>query len=107
MKLFTLLVLALSLSMAHAEEIKVSGMKVVSGMDRSFTLKTNFNEKVVLDCQSFIQGLTFGEGEASALYMLGADECESLYINMNNSLKKNKKHCIEIDSEVRSDYVCP
>lgn len=107
MKFITLLVVSMMIGYAHAEEVKVSSMKVVEGMDRSFSLKTNLNEKVILDCQSFIQGLTFGENGSSSLYMMDAHECENLYSNMRESFKKRQKHCIEIDSEFRSDYVCP
>lgn len=87
----------------HAEELKVSNMKNTPGMDRSFVLKTKLPQKVVLDCQSFIQGLSIGE----QLYMMDASHCESVAKNMMDSFKSSRSHCIDVEDEVRSDYTCP
>jgi hypothetical protein len=106
MKIALIASMMIFFSTAFAAEIKVSSMKNVEGMDRSYQLKTNLPDKVTLDCQSFIQGLTFQENENRSFYLMESQECESLAANMRESFKKHAKHCFEIDSEVRSDYAC-
>jgi hypothetical protein len=102
MKTLVLALSILSLSI-HAEELRVSHMKNTPGMDRSFVLKTKLPAKVVLDCQSFIQGLTIGE----QLFMMDASHCETLAKSMMESFKTSRSHCIDVEDEVRSDYTCP
>ena len=102
MKTLVIALSILSFSL-HAEEIKVTKMKLTPGMERSFVLKTSLPEKVVLDCQSFIQGLSVGE----QLYMMDANHCESLAKGMMESFKSSRTHCIDVEDEVRSDYTCP
>lgn len=100
------MVLALNLCDAFASELKVNSMKKVPGMDASFVLGTNLLEKVVLDCQSFIHGLTIGEKENQTLFMLEEDECSGLYHRIQTSLSKKHNHCLDIEEVIRSDYSC-
>jgi hypothetical protein len=91
---------------AVSEEIKVSKMLPDGDMDRSFILKTNYPDTVVLDCQSFIQGLRIGEQEEAFFYMMDPQDCESMVVRVYNSLKKSQQHCIDVDQEIRNDYTC-
>ncbi len=102
MKCFFGLCLLMSLPVAFAVEFKVNGYKKSPGMDRSFVLKTTLAEKVVLDCQSFIQGLTIGND----LVMMDAQGCEELYFRIEASIKKHQKHCLDVEEEIRHDYTC-
>ena len=99
----TILAAVLLLNLAHATEVRVSRMNRILSMDRQFVLKTNVPEKVVLDCQSFIQGLHVG---ADANFILDPDECEGLYLRIRESHKRFQKHCLEIEEDIRADYSC-
>lgn len=101
-------VLLFSVSIASAFEIKVHKMTALAGMDRSFKLHTvSVPEQVVLDCQSFVQGVTIGKGESSSFYFLDPQDCESLYERTFQSLKARQKHCLDVDDVLYSDYTCP
>lgn len=104
-RLLSVILLASCLS-ALATEIKVNKMLRDGDMDRSFVLKTNLPEKVVIDCQSFIQGLRIGEYEAAHVYMMDPDECEGLQSRVRSSLKKSRHHCIDAEDDIRADYIC-
>lgn len=75
-------------------------------LERSFVLKSNLKEKVVLDCQSFLQGLRIGTYEDGAFFMMGAEDCEALYTRMKGSLRSFQKHCVDVEDEIRADYTC-
>jgi hypothetical protein len=90
----------------NAHEIKISKMINDGVMERSFILKTNLTEKVVIDCQSFIMGLRIGENENASFHLLDPDECENLQRRMRLSLKKKMFHCIDITDGIRFDRSC-
>jgi hypothetical protein len=100
--------LALLLSFAHiqADEIRVKKMSRDGELERSFVLTTNLSQKVVLDCQSFIQGLRIGEFEEAYTFLLDPWECEELYNRMRKSISKRQQHCIDVEDEIRSDRTC-
>jgi hypothetical protein len=91
---------------ALADIVKVSHMSNEPGMRQSFILKTQLEEKVTLDCQSFMNGIYIGPRDGGLFFMLDASECESLYNNIKSSLGKFKKHCIDIEGTVKSDEAC-
>jgi hypothetical protein len=91
---------------APAAEIRVKKMTQDRELDRSFILRTNIPEKVVLDCQSFIQGLRIGEYESAHTYMLNPEDCEGLQQRVKSSLRKFKNHCIEVEEDIVSDDTC-
>ena len=105
MKFFVGLTALLSISV-WGSEIRVSKMSQENGLERSFVLKTNLPDTVVIDCQSFIQGLRIGEYEQAFTYLLDPEECEGLQFRIRNSLLKMKNHCIVADDEIRADYGC-
>ncbi len=100
------IILLLSFLELQAGEIRVKKMVKDGDLERSFVLKTNLPEKVVIDCQSFIQGLRVGEFEAASTYMLDPDECDGLQKRVRSSLKKFRNHCIDVDQDIRADYTC-
>lgn len=89
-----------------ADILTVSSMRKESAMDRSFILKTQLQDKVLLDCQSFLQGIYIGPRDGGAFYMMEPHECEELYNNIRGSLRKFKKHCIDIEDAVNSNETC-
>ena len=109
MKTIFAMILVLALYDASAMEIKVSRMNRTPGYSQRYDLRTSLEEKVVLDCQSFIQGLLFGPlGEH--VVMLQEWECQELVVDMKKSVSRFKKHCLEIDTDrsvLDSQQVCP
>jgi hypothetical protein len=89
-----------------ADVLTVSGMKGEPNMERSFFLKTQLEDPVLLDCQSFLQGIYIGPRNGGAFFMMEPPECEALYNHIRGSLRKFKKHCIDIEDAVNSDESC-
>lgn len=106
MKYLVGIVLLLSVIEGFAEEIRVRKMTQDGELERSYVLKTNLTEKVVIDCQSFIQGLRIGEYENAFTYMLDPEECDGLQSRIRASLKKLQHHCIDVEDDIRSDRSC-
>ena len=88
---------------AFSAEIKVLSMTPEGDMERSFVLETSFPERVVLDCQSFVQGLNLGRDH---LILLEPEECEDLQNRIYSSLVQSVSHCLEVDDELRNDSPC-
>ncbi len=107
MKRFLCLIVSVSAASLFAAELRISELALEPQMDRSFVLTTSLPHRVVLDCQSFIQGLNIITEDDAKLYLLEPDECEELYYRIDDSLGSSRRHCIELDSELRSDYACP
>ncbi|HXH30741.1 MAG TPA: hypothetical protein VNJ01_07995 [Bacteriovoracaceae bacterium] len=91
---------------AQALEVRISGLNTEVSMERSFVLTTSLPQKVVLDCQSFIQGLTVGSGTEEFLFLLEPDECENLFFRIEDSLQDSKQHCLELSEGIAADYQC-
>ena len=96
MKTIVTMILMFTLYDASAVEIKVNKMKKAPGYTARFDLQTTLDEKVVLDCQSFIQGLLIGPLGESVI-MLQEWECDELMTDMKKSVYRFKKHCLEVD----------
>jgi hypothetical protein len=94
--------IAMIFMLAHFEvwgtELVVKKMTRSQGYSDRYDLKTTSSEKVILDCQSFIQGLLFGENGQNAIF-LQEWECEELVQDMKKTFSRYKKHCLEIDFE--------
>ena len=106
MKIVLVLILVLSVLEVFANEIQVKEILPDGELERSFVLNTNLPQKVVIDCQSFIQGLRIGEYESALTYMLNPEDCEGLVIRVKSSLNNSKNHCIQVEEDIQSDYTC-
>ena len=106
MKAIIGLILVLGILELHAAEIRVTKMMKDGDLDRSFVLKTNLKEKVVIDCQSFIQGLRIGENAEAHTFMLDEQDCDGLQARVKASVQKKREHCIDVEDDIRADYVC-
>lgn len=107
MKLIVGLIITLFITSSFAFEIKVDDWRKNRDMDRSMVLFTqSVSEKVTLDCQSFIQGLWFGEFEEATVVLMGPDQCMRLLNRIKDSVARRSSHCIEIDQELKKDYRC-
>ena len=103
---FLILLLFVVSSSSWGEEIRVKKMSRDGELERSYVLRTNLTKKVVLDCQSFIQGLRVGEFEEAYTHLLDPWECEELQNRIKGSLRKLQSHCIDVEEEIRADYSC-
>lgn len=101
-----LLILTFLVTSAIGFELRVSGMTLEHEMSQSFNLDTNHEKSVILDCQSFLQGLYLGPRNSTKIIMLDAWECEELFHRINGSMQDQRKHCLDVDGEIRSDYSC-
>lgn len=107
MKLILALFCVLNISQAFTMEIKVDDWKRDRDMDRSIELITqSVGEKVTLDCQSFFQGLWFGEYEEAKVVTMGADQCMGLMDRIKKSVRAGSSHCVVVSDEVNKDYRC-
>lgn len=106
MKALIGLILVLTFVELHAAEIRVKKMSRDGDLDRSYVLKTNLSEKVVIDCQSFIQGLRVGEFEQAHTFMLDEEECDGLTKRIKASVQKKREHCIDVEEDIRADFAC-
>lgn len=104
--LFAFALVAFSFT-ALAEVLKVTKTSPDRDLDRSFVLTTQLKEVVVLDCQSFIQGLRIGEQENAIIFMMDPVECEALQERVHSSLNRRVPYCIDVEDDIRSDYACP
>ena len=107
MKSLLILLLALSSLNLFAFTIKVDDWKHYQDMDRSFLLVTQSVSKTVrLDCQSFIQGLMFGEFEETEMIWMDTQSCQELSQRIQKSISKNMSHCLDVEEVVQKDYRC-
>lgn len=106
MKTLLTSVLLFTSILSFAGEIRVKKMSRDGELERSYVLTTNLSEAVVLDCQSFVQGLRVGEFEAAYTYLLEPWECEELQKRVKSSLRKFQHHCIDVEDDIRADYTC-
>jgi hypothetical protein len=98
MKTIFAMILMMALYDASALEIKVSKMTRTQGLDRRYDIKSDFGQKLAVDCQSFIQGVLIGQLGENAI-MLQEWECDELVQDMKSSLRHLKKHCLEVNLE--------
>lgn len=106
MKFLGLFLVLASVS-ALAFEVKISGLKHEAQMERSFVLKTNLPHIVILDCQSFIQGLYIGPRSEGQFSMLDPYACEELHSRIKESLSHHQNHCLDMEADIiLSDFSC-
>lgn len=92
--LFSLLLFSFTIQSA---EVRVTHMQLVPEYDTRYNLTTNLEQKVVLDCQSFIQGLFLGESGVEQTVMLEEWECAELGERMADSHRLKRSHCLDLD----------
>lgn len=73
----------------------------VAGFDYSYDLKTILpKEKLILDCQSFIQGLhIFWEEEQAGGILLSEGECQFIAYHVFTTLGQNQDLCLKVNPE--------
>lgn len=79
----------------------VLGLRPVDNMYASFEILTPKYERIILDCQSFINGMTFYKGEEiiREIKMVNYTDCSNVYHFINQSQQDDKAICMEIGEE--------
>ena len=102
--------LALFLVMMHAfalkaetyERTQITDYSPIPHMDFAFEIKTNnLYDKIVLDCQSFVTGMTFYQNQkvAHSFYLDAYGECQAMHELIVNSRQKDIPLCLEVETE--------
>jgi hypothetical protein len=95
------LLMSMTVVVSAGEIIKMPMQDLIStDMDYVFEIKTNKFDKVVLDCQSFITGMSFSNGGVmkSDVY-LDMFMCEEMVMFLQESKRDNLPVCIGLDGE--------
>lgn len=75
-------------------------------MDYVYEIKTTKFDKVILDCQSFITGISFSNnGELKSNVYLDMFMCEDLVQFLAESKKNEEPVCIGLDDEAQEIYI--
>lgn len=73
---------------------------VGTDMDRMFEVKTNKFDKGILDCQSFIQGLTFyKDSQVVHSFYIDSFECEGLHDYLQSAKDNKVDICFELNGQ--------
>lgn len=92
---------ALTASAETYERTLMQDYKPVTNMDFSFEIKTSRYSKVILDCQSFITGMTFYKDKkvAHSIYLDAYGDCQNMHTYLQDSFNKKIPVCLEIETE--------
>ena len=107
-KMIVLIGLFMSLSASASDIVKmpVLDFAPTEGMDYIYEIKTTKFDNVLLDCQSFVTGMTFSDkGELKSDIYLDMFMCEDLVQYLVESKKENLPVCIGLDSENEELYI--
>lgn len=75
-------------------------------MDYVYEIKTTKFDKVLLDCQSFITGMSFSDnGVQKSNVYLDMFMCEELVLYLSESKRDNLPVCIGLDDEAQEIYI--
>lgn len=107
MKKVIILVGIIYASLLRAETFEKTLMEdytPVPNMDYAFEIKTARYQKVVLDCQSFVTGMTFYNNDklVHSIYLDAYGDCQNMHNFLINSLKNKKPVCLELAVESNS-----
>jgi hypothetical protein len=102
-KMIVLVGLLLSVLVTEASEIikmPMQDFNVTPNMDYVYEIKTTKFDKVILDCQSFITGMSFtNSGSLKSNVYLDMFMCEEMVNFLIDSKKENLPVCIGLDDE--------
>lgn len=98
------LMLSMTVVAQAGELIKMPMLDLVStDMDYVFEVKTNKFDKVILDCQSFITGMSFSNsGDVKSNIYLDMFMCEEMVTFLQESKRDKLPVCIGLDTEYQS-----
>jgi hypothetical protein len=101
MIVFVGLLLSVSTTMAgEVNKMPMQDLVKTENMDYVFEIKTTKFDKVILDCQSFITGMSFSnKGVEESNVYLDMFMCEDMVNFLTESKTNNEPVCIGLDSE--------
>ena len=100
MKIFICSLFVLISTSLHADPIEKSFMLdyVGTDMDRMFEIKTSKYDKVILDCQTYINGLNFYRNSILVRnYYLDVEQCEDIHSYLTAAKEQIVGICFVID----------
>ena len=83
------------------ERTVVENYSPVQNMDYSFEIKSNKFDKVILDCQSFITGMSFYKDKklVHGIYLDAYSDCPNMHNFITESIAEHQPVCLEIELE--------
>lgn len=93
--------LAFTLQAETLERTLMQDYRPVANMDFAFEIKTSFYTKIILDCQSFVTGMTFYKDKkvAHSIYLDAYGDCQNMHNYLQDSFTKKIPVCLEIETE--------
>lgn len=94
----------LSIKAETYQRTPVLGLRPVDNMYASFEILTPKYEKIILDCQSYINGMTFYNNKeiVREIKMVNYSDCSNVYNFISQSQQDDKSVCMEIEEEGNS-----
>lgn len=76
----------------------------VKSMDFAYEVKTSKFDKVILDCQSFITGMTFYNNKkvVHSIYLDAYGDCQDMHTFLNESKNTKTPVCLQVEVESNS-----
>lgn len=107
-KMIVLIGLLMSMTAMADDIIKmpVQDFNPTPDMDYIYEIKTTKFDKVMLDCQSLVTGMTFSDkGQLKSNVYLDMFMCDELVTYLIESKKENLPVCIGLDAEYSELYI--
>lgn len=102
------LIMSVSTALSAGEIIKMPMQDYIAtpDMDYVYEIKTTKFDKVLLDCQSFITGMSFSNaGVQKSNVYLDMFMCEELVQFLSESKKNGEPVCLGLDDEASELYI--
>jgi len=100
-----LTLLFVSLTQASTLDVQVENY-INTDFDYMFEIKNKNFKKVVLDCQSFINGVNlYGDQDEHAVLVLDIGECEHIHFSIIEAMEKESPVCLSLDFDNRAYQV--
>jgi hypothetical protein len=102
--LFLVLMHVFALKAETVERTQVTDYSPIPFMDFAFEIKTPLYDKIVLDCQSFVTGMTFYQNQkvTHSFYLDAYGECQGVHELIMKSREKNIPVCLEVETETNT-----
>lgn len=83
------------------ERTLVESYSPVRDMDHSFEIKSDKFDKVILDCQSFVTGMSFYNNNklVHGIYLDAYSDCPNMHNFITESIADHQPVCLEIELE--------
>lgn len=91
----------LTLKAETYQRVPITGLAPVENMYASFKIITSKFDKVILDCQSFINGMTFYQRKkiVREIKMINYTDCSDIHDFIEQSELNKQPICMEIEKE--------